>query len=174
MKVDLEKSVAKFLGIETMTDDEKVYFLQKFFNMAGLSCVFVDKEKKAFRLSQVLRLQRILIKEYQSIYLELKKATEKNKWVSFGEKLPREKTHILIKRVWSDEEIAEWDNFEPYEKIDYMTGILEKNVLRAGDRGGSINKDVRNDEIQNKYFWRYIENDWKEDKNEKGSFRAYL
>ena len=160
MKEDLEKGIAKFLGIETMTDDEKVFFLQKFFNMSSLSaCFFSDKEKKAFRLSQVLRLQRILIREYQSIYLELKKATEKNKWVSFGDKLPKEKTHILIKRVWSDEEIAEWSNIEPYEKIDYMTGILEKNVLRAGDRGGAINTDVRNDEIQNKYFWRYIEND---------------
>lgn len=159
MKVDLEKCVARFLGIGKMTDDVKVFFLQRFFNVAGLPCVFADKEKKAFRLSQVLRLQRILIKEYQSIYLELKKATEKNKWVSFGEKLPREKTHILIKRVWSDEEFAEWDNPEPYEKIDYMTGILENKVLRAGDRGGAINTDVFNEEILQCYFWRYIEND---------------
>lgn len=79
------------------------------------------------------------------------------KWTSFKEKLPPEKTHILIKREYEDEEFAEWEGAEDYEKIDYLTGILESNVLRAGDRNGSINTDVRNKEIQEKYYWQYIE-----------------
>jgi hypothetical protein len=79
-----------------------------------------------------------------------------NEWKLFKDELPKEKTHILVKKEWSDEEFAEWEESEQYEKIDYLAGILEDNVLRAGDRNGAFNIDVMNEEIQNQYYWRYI------------------
>ena len=77
-------------------------------------------------------------------------------WKLFKDALPKEKTHILLKRVWTDEELAEMEDIEEYDKVDYLAGIVEQGVLLAGDRNGGFSLDVMNEEIQNKYYWRYI------------------
>lgn len=78
-------------------------------------------------------------------------------WKLFKDELPKEKTHILIKREYEDEVFAEWEDAELYEKVDYLTGILDGGVLHAGDRNGGMNVDITNEEIKNNYYWKYIE-----------------
>lgn len=48
------------------------------------------------------------------------------------------------------------EDIEEYDKVDYLAGIVEQGVLLAGDRNGGFSLDVMNEEIQNKYYWRYI------------------
>lgn len=78
-------------------------------------------------------------------------------WKLFKDGLPKEKTHILIKKEWSEEVLGDFEDTEPYEYVDYLTGIVEDEVLRAGDRNGGFSNSVHDKTIQNEYYWRYIE-----------------
>ena len=77
-----------------------------------------------------------------------------NEWKLFKDELPKPKTHILIKIEYEEEDVKD---LQVYEKVDYLTGILKGGVLYAGDRSGSMEVEITNEEIKNYYFWKYIE-----------------
>jgi hypothetical protein len=81
-----------------------------------------------------------------------------NDWKKFSEEIPEEKKHILCKREYTDEEFAEWEGAELFEKVDYLTGVLEDNTLRMGDRNGAVEIKIDDEYLHHDFWtWRYVE-----------------
>lgn len=81
-----------------------------------------------------------------------------NDWKTFTQEKPKEETYILIQRTYSDEEFIEWESAKDYDRIDFMTGIVEDNTLHAGDRNGTYSVSIFDEYLQNDFWkWKYLE-----------------
>lgn len=83
---------------------------------------------------------------------------DKNNWKTFKQEKPKEETYLLIQRTYSDEEFLEWESVKDYDRIDFMTGIVEDNTLHAGDRNGTVSVSIFDEYLQNDFWkWKYLE-----------------
>lgn len=80
-----------------------------------------------------------------------------NEWKLFKDELPKQKKHVLVKEICSDEYMKEYECEEWERNIYSVLFIDDDNMVRGGDMFGGFSYPVEEIHKLDNYYWKYIE-----------------